>query len=120
MNLHSVEKETVICRSDSSVELEFIVPGESDLFDGHFPEFKLLPAVGQFDLISRFAVEYFGLPRNISSVKRMKFSSPILPGSRVNMKLEFNSEKKSVAFNLRDAAELDKVFSSGSFVAGVE
>ncbi|MCQ2248181.1 MAG: hydroxymyristoyl-ACP dehydratase [Treponema sp.] len=120
MNFHSVENEILLSRTDTSVELEFLVPAESDLFDGHFPEFKLLPAVGQFDFISRFAVKYFAIPRNISSVKRMKFSSPILPGSKVNMKLDYCREKNSVSFCMRDALQCDRVFSSGSFIAGEE
>ncbi|WP_407396475.1 hydroxymyristoyl-ACP dehydratase [Treponema sp.] len=117
MSSHSIENETVISKDDSSVMLEFVVPKESDFFDGHFPQFKLLPAVGQFELISRFSKKYFHVSRGISSIKRMKFSAPILPDAKVRMKLDFNAEKNSVAFKLWSSADEAKVYSSGVFAA---
>lgn len=118
MNSHSIENEILIEKDDSSVLLEFLVPEASDFFDGHFPQFKLLPAVGQFEVISRFACRYFGVARGVSSIKRMKFSAPILPGAKVRMKLEYDPEKSTVAFRLWSAVDESKVFSSGAFVAG--
>ena len=111
MNSHSIENEILIEKNDSSVVLEFLVPGESDFFDGHFPQFKLLPAVGQFEVISRFACRYFGVDRGVSSIKRMKFSAPIL-----RLRLEYDPGKSSMAFRLWSAIDESKVFSSGAFV----
>lgn len=116
MNSHSIENEILIEKNDSSVVLEFLVPGESDFFDGHFPQFKLLPAVGQFEVISRFACRYFGVNRGVSSIKRMKFSAPILPDTKVRLRLEYDPGKSSMAFRLWSAIDESKVFSSGAFV----
>ncbi|MCQ2241368.1 MAG: hydroxymyristoyl-ACP dehydratase [Treponema sp.] len=116
MNNHSIDNETVISGEDSSVTLEFLVPPECDFFDGHFPQFKLLPAVGQFELISRFAKKYFEVSRSISSIKRMKFSSPILPDSKIRMQLDYCREKSSVAFKLWSALDETKIYSSGAFL----
>lgn len=116
MKTHSIENEKIISRDSSSVLLEFNVPAESDFFDGHFPQVKLLPAVGQFEIISRFAGKYFGIPRSVASLRRMKFSAPIVPGSDVVMKLEYDAEKNSVAFRLWSAMDEKRIFSSGAFV----
>nr|WP_318710507.1 hydroxymyristoyl-ACP dehydratase [uncultured Treponema sp.] len=115
MNGHSIGNEVILSSEVSSVTLEFIVSGESDFFDGHFPQFKLLPAVGQFELISRFAKKYFKVGRGVSSIKRMKFSAPVLPETKVRMKLDYDEEKKSVAFKLWSALDESRIFSSGAF-----
>ena len=116
MKSHSIENERILSEGDSSVTLEFLVPGASDFFNGHFPNFKLLPAVGQFEIISRFAVKYFGVSRGVSSIKRMKFSAPVLPQAKVRLKLDYDAGKSSVAFRMWSAADEARVFSSGSFV----
>lgn len=117
MKTHSIDNEIVTSRSDFSVTLELFIPGESDFFDGHFPQFKLVPAVGQFDLISRFSKKYFGVDRSIASIKRMKFSSPILPDSKVGMKLDYDSVKKTVSFRMWSTSDEARVYSSGTFQA---
>ena len=53
-NLHDIVDEKVLSQSGDSAEIEFFIPASSDFFDGHFPEFKLLPAVAQFEIITRF------------------------------------------------------------------
>ena len=53
MKTHSIDNEIVVDRSNASVTLELFIGKESDFFDGHFPQFKLIPAVGQFELVSQ-------------------------------------------------------------------
>lgn len=115
MNFHSIENEKIIFQDEEKILLEYEVPASSDFFDGHFPEFKLLPAVGQFEIITRFAQKYFGAGRIVPSIKRIKFSSPILPDSRVRLELHFNRAKKSVSFSMADAQAENRIYSSGMF-----
>lgn len=115
MNCHSIENEIVLFKQDSSVVLEFVVPEESDFFSGHFPNFKLLPAVGQFELVSRFVKKYFSTSRSVLSIKRMKFLSPILPNEKIKMKLDYKSDDYSVNFKLMSSLNEEIVFSSGVF-----
>lgn len=114
-NLHSVENEKVLSKEDNKVVIEFLIPETSDFFDGHFPEYKLLPAVAQFDLVTRFSRKYFATQRYVPSIKRIKFSAPIRPNTTINMELKHNVEKQSVAFTIIDANVEGKVYSSGSF-----
>lgn len=114
-NLHDVKDEKILEQAENKIALEFVIPATSDFFDGHFPEFKLLPAVAQFEIITRFSRKYFGTQRYIPNIKRIKFSNPILPESKLRLDLEFKVEKGTVTFNMADADNAEKVYSSGSF-----
>ena len=119
-NDHDIHDEEVISRDDANVVLEFVIPATSDFFDGHFPQYKLLPAVAQFEVITRFSRKYFGTQRYVPNIKRIKFSAPIKPGTKIHLELTFKKEKGTVTFNMADADVEGKVYSSGSFAVLVE
>ena len=102
-NPHGIPAERVLRRTDDSVDLAVRIPAASEYFDGHFPAFKLLPAVAQVDLVALFAQRYFGTPRTVAHVKRCKFSEKILPDTEVAVHLTHDAAKKSVAFTVQDA-----------------
>lgn len=112
---HSIKDETVISKEENSVVIEYYIPEESDFFDGHFPEIHLVPAVAQVDMATFFSKKYFGLSRFVSSAKRLKFTSPVKPNSKVQLSLNFNPEKNSVAYKLI-AADGEKTYSGGNLV----
>lgn len=115
VNLHDITDEKVLEKEDNKIALEFVIPETSDFFDGHFPEYKLLPAVAQFEIITRFSRKYFNTQRYVPSIRRIKFSAPIRPNSKIRLDLTHNIEKCSVSFNMADADNSEKVYSSGSF-----
>ncbi|MBQ9494715.1 MAG: hydroxymyristoyl-ACP dehydratase [Treponema sp.] len=114
-NVHSIENEKILSQSSDSIQLEFTIPASSDFFDGHFPEFKLLPAVAQFEVVTRFAKKYFGTQRFVPKINRIKFSAPIRPDATVQLKLDINKETQSMSYSLWDANNAEKVYSSGTF-----
>ena len=114
-NLHDIKDEQIISKEEGKVVLEFVIPASSDFFDGHFPEYKLLPAVAQFEVVTRFSRKYFGTQRWVPSIKRIKFSAPIRPDAKIHLELTYKAEKQSVTFNLSDANVEGKVYSSGTF-----
>lgn len=114
-NLHSIVDEKIISQEENKITLEFVIPEASDFFDGHFPEFKLLPAVAQFEVITRFAKKYFGTQRFVPAIRRIKFSAPIRPDTKIKLDLVHNSEKQSISFTMADAEVEGKTYSSGSF-----
>ena len=114
-SFHGIEAE-LVSQGDGMAELKFEVPASCDFFDGHFPEFKLLPAVGQFAIVARFARQYMGLSSEVQDIRRMKFSAPIMPGAHVLLKLERNKKNGSISFTLSDAENTEKVYSGGSFL----
>lgn len=115
VNLHDIKDEQIISKEEGTVVLEFVIPASSDFFDGHFPEYKLLPAVAQFEVVTRFSRKYFGTQRWVPSIKRIKFSAPIRPDTKIHLELTYKAEKQSVTFNLSDANVEGKVYSSGTF-----
>ena len=115
MNDHDIRNEEILSRDETSVVMEFVIPGTSDFFDGHFPEYKLLPAVAQFEIITRFSRKYFGTQRHVPNIKRIKFSAPIRPETKIHLELTYKKDKGSVAFNMADANVEGKVYSSGNF-----
>ena len=114
-NLHGIVDEKIVEKKENSVSLEFSIPESSDFFDGHFPEFKLLPAVAQFEVVTRFSRKYFNTQRYVPAIKRIKFSNPIRPDTNVHLDLEYRAEKSSVSFSMQDADIEGKLYSSGSF-----
>ena len=114
-NLHGIVDEKIVGKKENSVSLEFSIPESSDFFDGHFPEFKLLPAVAQFEVVTRFSRKYFNTQRYVPAIKRIKFSNPIRPDTNVHLDLEYRAEKSSVNFSMQDTDIEGKVYSSGSF-----
>lgn len=115
MTFHDVANENVVFSDEFSVKLEFVIPAESDYFDGHFPDFKLLPAVAQFDLVAYFARKYLNIEYYVESISRIKFSSPLRPDTKVFLLLSYDEKRKSINFTLSDANTLES-FSSGSFI----
>ena len=106
--------QRILEKSENKVILKVKICAESDYFDGHFPQFKLLPAVAQIDLLVHYAQKYFGLPLSTPSIKRFKFSGKILPDTTVLFNISFDSEKRRVSFEVTDAAD-GKSYSSGSY-----
>jgi len=99
-NNHDIVNEEIISKEDNKIVLEFVIPATSDFFDGHFPEYKLLPAVAQFEVVTRFSRKYLGTQRYVPSIKRIKFSAPIRPETKIHLELSKNEAKGTVTFNM--------------------
>ena len=118
-NKHGIPGETIISKNEdeNSVEviLKLFVPASSDYFDGHFPQFKLLPAVAQIDLVAHFAHRYFGTKIATNDIKRFKFSDKLLPDSEVKFNLKFDKAKSRVTFDISDMDD-SRHYASGSYL----
>ena len=109
----SLEGVKVIEQKENFAEIEFFVPAGSPYFDGHFPEFSLLPAVAQTELVIRFSSEYLGTGIDAAEMKRVKFTNFIRPNTPLLMRLEKN--EKSIGFKIFSPAE-ESVYSSGTIL----
>ena len=112
--IHSIPEEEVIEQTENSVCLSVKISAESDYFDGHFPEFKIFPAVAQIDLMAHYAHKYFSLPVSTPRIKRFKFSGMIQPEVEVLFKINFDREKRKVSFEVLDS-ERGSSYSSGIY-----
>ena len=112
--IHKIPPEEILAQNESEISLKVKISAESDYFDGHFPQFKLLPAVAQIDLLVHYAQKYFALPLSTPNIKRFKFSDKILPDTTVIFKISFEKEKNRVSFEVSDETD-GRVYSSGSY-----
>jgi 3-hydroxymyristoyl/3-hydroxydecanoyl-(acyl carrier protein) dehydratase len=98
---------------------EIEVTEDSPYFDGHFPGFKILPAVAQVDIVLKAAArEFGGVFENdaaVAEIRRAKFSNFVRPGTKLIADLHYDKEKRSLSFKLRDKYAIS-VYSSGTLI----
>ncbi|MDR2864452.1 MAG: hydroxymyristoyl-ACP dehydratase [Spirochaetaceae bacterium] len=111
--------EKVLKQSDNSVEIEFTPAEDWDYFDGHFPGFKLLPALAQIEIVIRLAAKYLRSALLIQKAKRLKFSSIIRPGFPVSLALSYKKETGALGFTMKNP-EGNIIYSSGTIIIGAE
>ncbi|GMO29716.1 MAG: hypothetical protein Ta2F_05140 [Termitinemataceae bacterium] len=107
-----IPKESVEDQKDDYVLLKFSVPSTSPFFDGHFPNFKLLPAVVQFELVMRYADRYFHCGIEPKKIKRIKFSDMIKPNDELHMELTYNKIDSKITFVIT-SPDKSKTYSKG-------
>jgi acyl-coenzyme A synthetase/AMP-(fatty) acid ligase/3-hydroxymyristoyl/3-hydroxydecanoyl-(acyl carrier protein) dehydratase len=94
---------------------KLLFPATSDYFDGHFPEFKLLPAVVQVDLVLRLARNFLEVPKELSKMNRTRFANPILPDVPVMVKISYDADAGKVTFAFT-SIDGETSFSNGSMI----
>jgi len=67
---------------------ELVFDAAAPYFQGHFPEFPVLPGVVQLGMAHHFAEIFLRRPLTVRTVKKMKFTGVIAPGVRVRLTLE--------------------------------
>ena len=110
-----LEKETVIEKTEDSVSLEFFIPDTSHYFDGHFPDYPILPAVAQMELVVRFASRYLGTGVGLSEIRRVKFPTLVRP--LVPLLLKLSKSDNAITFNMT-SRDGKIVYSTGTVVPG--
>lgn len=83
---------------------ELYIPPALAYFVGHFPELALLPGVTQLKWAVEFARADLGRPAS-TTIERLKFMRPIVPGQRVTLVLKVLGPHKT-EFAYRDANHL--------------
>ena len=78
---------------------------------GHFKEQPLLPGVVQLGWAIHFAKELFSI-RTANNIPQVKFTHPIVPLDKIEIRLKLNTEKKNFTFEYF-IENLDSVASSG-------
>ena len=97
--------------SENSITYRIFFYHQCNFFNGHFPEFKLVPGVLQLYLAKELASLHFDLELGAGQWKRIKFSNIIKPDSIVNLRLEHN--EKFVSYEFYSDT---KKYASGTFL----
>ena len=102
-------------REPGVLTAKLLFPAASDYFDNHFPEFKLLPAVVQVDMVLRLARNFLDVPKELSKMNRTRFACPILPDVPVVVKITYDADAGKVIFAYT-SENGETLYSNGSLV----
>lgn len=100
----------IIDLDSHTATISLFVSDKCDYFCGHFPDFKLLPAVAQLDIVLYYANKIFSCGKCVKSIKRIKFSRAILPNTTIMIKYNYN--ERALTFRIEDEAQ--KLKATGS------
>ena len=101
-------------KEPGALSLKLVFPADSDFYDGHFPAFKLLPAVAQVDMVALLAHALLETPRAVQKIQRTKFSYPVLPDAVTNLEMTFKADTNKVLFTYTN--EAGRMLSTGTLV----
>jgi acyl-CoA synthetase (AMP-forming)/AMP-acid ligase II/3-hydroxymyristoyl/3-hydroxydecanoyl-(acyl carrier protein) dehydratase len=117
-DIPKITEEKIIEKTDTSLIVSFTVPAESPYFDGHFPEFKLLPAAAQIAIIIHMLSRHFAGRFLVREIKRVKFQDMIRPGASLVLSFSFKKETGALSFSITGSGG-KPAYSSGSlFLSG--
>ena len=102
-------------REPGALTAKLLFPATSDYYDGHFPEFKLLPAVVQVDMVLRLARNFLEVPKELSKMNRTRFANPILPDVPVMVKITYDADAGKVTFAYT-SEDGETSYSNGSLI----
>ena len=83
-----------VVRTEDSWSADLTFDPDAAYFQGHFPEVAVLPGVVQLGMAKRFAETFLRRQLELGTVKKMKFSRPILPGERVHLVIKRHAENE--------------------------
>jgi 3-hydroxymyristoyl/3-hydroxydecanoyl-(acyl carrier protein) dehydratase len=89
-------------RSAERCELDILVEAGNPWFQGHFPQFAILPGVVQIGWAEHYARTLYGFEAGIASLEQVKFKRPILPGARLMLTLKPDLTARKLRYEYRD------------------
>lgn len=97
--------------TEDSITYKIFVHKRCNFFNGHFPDFNIVPGVVQILFAKELTNFHFNMNVGEGQWKRIKFSNIIKPDSIVNLKL--TKSKKDVSYKYYSE---DKKYASGAFL----
>lgn len=81
-------------------------------FQGHFPQFQLMPGVAQLHWAVTLANRYLNTPLDVKEIVQLKFSAIIAPKTELRLTAQFDPQKNELIYALTSPDE-EKKYSSG-------
>ena len=94
---------------EQTVKYDITVKPELSYLAGHFPQQPVVPGVVQIHWAGELSKQFFSCV-GFSSLKKVKFSNPILPESSLELILNYKKSVNQVNF---DYVDDQQVYSSG-------
>jgi acyl-CoA synthetase (AMP-forming)/AMP-acid ligase II/3-hydroxymyristoyl/3-hydroxydecanoyl-(acyl carrier protein) dehydratase len=85
--------------NSQKITLDLHIPKELPHFEGHFPDFPILPGIVQIDWAVRYARIYLNLEGNFSALENIKFQAIVLPESKLKLNLNWNKNSSRLEFS---------------------
>ncbi len=96
--------------TDNELLLTLYIDPELTDFQGHFPNFPILPGVTQINWAVFYAKQYLSCEGEFNGMEVIKFQEPILPSTEVLLSLRWDQTKAKLYFSY---SSTDKQHSSG-------
>lgn len=80
------------------LRLQLDVPATLGWFSGHFPTQPILPGVAQLDWVMAYGLELAPGMR-FSAIDCVKFQRPIVPGSKLELNLQWDAQRNVLSFS---------------------
>lgn len=77
---------------DGVFSIHVMPKADSPFYDGHFDEFKLLPALAQVDIVDHVIREHLDSGWRTKEIPKTKFSRPVAPGTVLVLSLSKNPQ----------------------------
>jgi 3-hydroxymyristoyl/3-hydroxydecanoyl-(acyl carrier protein) dehydratase len=91
-----------VTQHENAVQIRLLVQSELSWFVGHFPEQPILPGVVQTTWAIEFGRRYLPLPPLFRYMSNMKFMRFILPGTQLELRLQYLPAKSELSFEYHD------------------
>jgi 3-hydroxymyristoyl/3-hydroxydecanoyl-(acyl carrier protein) dehydratase len=84
---------------DSAV-FTVVVPEDCPYFDGHFPERRILPAIGQLAIVEGLVRRVSGSSATLAGVDGFRLSRQVSPGDLVEVRVAASRDGQTAAFEI--------------------
>lgn len=102
-------------QGDDGVELCLRVQADLLYFNGHFPEYPILPGVAQLAWAQSYGKLFFPIIQPFTRMEVVKFKKIIHPGDTLTLKLNWNTDSGKLYFDYSSSAD---AHSSGRLLYG--
>ncbi|WP_354622774.1 3-hydroxyacyl-ACP dehydratase [Psychromonas sp. MME2] len=111
-----LNKAPIVAQKIADNELQLLLFMEPSLayFQGHFPDFPILPGVAQIDWAIYYGQTLLNCPNKFAGMEVIKFQEAILPNQTVSLTLKWQSDKGMLYFSFNShGVQPVKTHSSG-------
>jgi 3-hydroxymyristoyl/3-hydroxydecanoyl-(acyl carrier protein) dehydratase len=88
-------------RTDKGYRLEFEVPESLVYFEGHFPDFPVVPGVVQVKWVLYYLEDIAGISGDLKGIEVLKFNRMLRPSDQGELEVEVDEESGHVSFEYR-------------------
>ena len=85
-------------KADNVLDLLLFVPSTLPHFEGHFPEFPVLPGVLQIHWAALYGMRELNIKGHFSGIKKLKFHRVILPNTELTLQVVAHNNKLDFSY----------------------